>query len=156
MGKDKARFQKLFEEAKKKYDADMKAFLAAGGVKQKGAAALRSEKRKAKEGKAKKEKDPNKPKRPVGGAYGCFLNANRAAFQKERPGAVSEVAKLASERWKALAAGEKEKYEKEYKVKVGVYEEAMKSYVPPANEEEDEEDEEEEEEEEEEPAESPP
>merc|ERR1712217_647345 len=116
----------------------MEAFLAAGGVKQKGASARRTEKRKAKEDKAKGKdgKDPNKPKRPAGGAYGCFLSENRAAFQKECPGSVAGVAKLAGERWKVLPAKDKEKYEKAYQVKLTAYQEAMKSYVPATKDEE--------------------
>merc|ERR1712232_1380972 len=109
---------------------DMAAFLAAGGVKTKGAAALRTEKRKAKE--AKPAKDPNKPKKPAGGAYGCFLAKNREAFQKECPGSVAGVAKLAGARWKELSGADKAPFEKEYQEKLAAYMEAMKSYVPPA------------------------
>jgi len=129
-----------FVAAQKKYEVDMAAFLAAGGEKQKGAAALRTEKRKAKEGNLKKQKDPDAPKRPAGGAYGCFMAANRAEFTKLCPGSMTGVAKLAGEKWKAASAAEKEKYEKEYKVKADAYQEAMKSYVPPAVEEEDDQD----------------
>eukprot|EP00928_Gymnodinium_smaydae_P052753 TRINITY_DN36922_c0_g1_i1.p1 TRINITY_DN36922_c0_g1~~TRINITY_DN36922_c0_g1_i1.p1 ORF type:complete len:317 (-),score=112.99 TRINITY_DN36922_c0_g1_i1:227-1177(-) len=127
---EKAPYQKQFEEAQKKYATDMEAFLAAGGVKQKGAAALRTEKRKAKEMKMKK-KDPNAPKRPAGGAYGCYMAAHREEFQKECPGSVTGVAKLASARWKALPEDQKEKYVKEYASKAAAYEEAKKNYVPP-------------------------
>jgi len=129
-----APYKAKFVEAQKKYTADLEAFLAAGGEKQKGAAALRTEKRKAKEGKVKKQSDPNAPKKPVGGAYGCFMAGNRATFQKQCPGSITGVAKLAGEKWKALPAAEKEKYEKEYKAKAEAYQEAMKSYVPPAKE----------------------
>merc|ERR1712204_153776 len=114
MGAERAPYQKAFEVAKKKYEVDMEAFLAAGGVKQKGAAALRTEKRKAKEGK--KVKDPNAPKKPVGGAYGCFLAAHRAEFQKACPGDITGVAKLAGQKWKDLPETDKEKYNKEYAV----------------------------------------
>jgi len=125
-------YKTKFVEAQKKYEVDMAAFLAAGGEKQKGAAALRTEKRKAKEGTLKKQKDPNAPKRPAGGAYGCFMAANRAEFTKQCPGSMTAVGKLAGEKWRAASAAEKEKYEKEYKVKADAYQEAMKSYVPPA------------------------
>jgi hypothetical protein len=125
-------YKTKFLEAQKKYEVDMVAFLAAGGEKQKGAAALRTEKRKAKEGTLKKQKDPNAPKRPAGGAYGCFIAANRAEFTKQCPGSITGVAKLAGEKWKAVSVAEKEKYEKIYKVKFDAYQEAMKSYVPPA------------------------
>jgi len=131
-------YKEKFVEAQTKYKADMETFLAAGGEKQKGAGALRTEKRKAKEGKLKKQKDPNAPKRPAGGAYGCFMAANRAAFAKQCPGSITEVAKLAGEKWKAASAAEKEKYEKEYKVKADAYQEAMKLYVPPVVEKDDE------------------
>merc|ERR1712232_1200510 len=94
---EKAAYQTKYEAAKKKFDADMAAFLAAGGEKAKGLKAARNEKRKKKEGK--KEKDPNKPKKPAGGAYGCFLAKKRAEFQKECGGSVTGVAKLAGERW---------------------------------------------------------
>jgi len=141
---EKESYNNAFKEAQKKYNTDMEKFLAAGGVKQKGAAALRSEKKKAKEGKLKKEKDPNAPKKPVGGAYGCFLNANRAAFQKACPGNVTGVAKMAGEKWKELPDSEKEKYNKEYQHKLIQYQEALKSYTPPPREEDEEEEDEEE------------
>merc|ERR1719291_1211076 len=128
--KQKAPYQKQFEDAQKKYTADMEAFLAAGGVKQKGAAALRAEKRKAKETKMQ-SKDPNAPKKPAGGAYGCYLAAHRAEFQKECPGSVAGVAKLAGARWKALPPAQKKKYEDEYEKKKAEYEEAKKNYTPP-------------------------
>jgi len=89
-------------------------------------------KKKAKLGTLKKTKDANAPKKPVGGAYGCFMAANRQAFQKECPGSVTVVAKLAGERWKALPEAEKEKFNKEFTTKLTAYKEAMKSYVPPA------------------------
>jgi len=129
---EKPKYQTLYEQAKTKFDADMAKFLAAGGEKSKGVTALRSEKLKAKEGGGKKVKDANKPKKPAGGAYGCFLAKNRSTFQKECPGSITGVAKLAGQKWKELSDAEKEPFEKEYKVKYAEYHEAMKSYVPPA------------------------
>merc|ERR1711879_677615 len=85
----------------------------------------------------KKVKDPNAPKKPVGGAYGCFLAAHRAEFQKACPGDITGVTKLAGQKWKDLPETDKEKYNKEYAVQRAAYEEAMKSYVPPATEEDD-------------------
>lgn len=134
---EKAPYQKSYGEAKTKFEADMAVFIAAGGVKSKGVMALRAAKRKAKEGggKAKRaKKDADAPKRPAGGAFGCFLAANRQAFQKECPGAVTLVTKHASAKWKELSQAEKEKYEMDYKSKKAAYDEAMKSYVPPAKE----------------------
>ncbi|CAE7931557.1 Rbx1, partial [Symbiodinium sp. KB8] len=56
---EKAVYQQKYEAAKEKYDKDMEAFEAAGGVKEKIA-------RKGKDGKVKKAKDPDAPKRPAG------------------------------------------------------------------------------------------
>lgn len=136
---DKAPYQKAYDAAKSKFDIDMAAFLKAGGEKAKGTRALATEKRKAKEdpkSKAKRarKEDPNRPKKPAGGAYGCYLAKHREALQKECPGSITGVSKLAGSRWKALSEKQKEPYEKEYQTKKAAYEEAMKSYVPPAGE----------------------
>lgn len=136
-----APYQEKFEAARKKYAEDMAAFEAAGGVKQKGTTALRSEKRKAREEKAAKKaaKDPNAPKKPAGGGYGCYLAKHREAITKECAGKpVTAISKLAGERWKALTAAEKEVYEKEYAVKKAEYAKAMESYVPPPKQEDEE------------------
>jgi len=65
---EKAPYQKMYEKADAKFKQDMDAFIAAGGTKTKGTRALRAEKRKLK-GKKKAAKDPNRPKRPAGGAF---------------------------------------------------------------------------------------
>merc|ERR1711988_727100 len=110
-----------YEAAKAKFEKDMAAFLAAGGEKQKGAAALRAEKRKAREGK--KEKDPNAPKKPAGGGYGVFLAENRAAIVKSLPAGhkITDVTKAAGEQWKALSDAAKKPYNDEYLKKNEVY-----------------------------------
>ncbi|CAE7252358.1 SSRP1 [Symbiodinium natans] len=126
----KATYQKKFEVAKAKYEKDMAAFLAAGGEKKSG-------KRKA-EKPGKKKKDPDAPKKPAGGAYGCFLAKNRAAFAEECKGKpVTAVTKLASERWKKVSEDQKKIFQKEYEAKKAEYAEAMKSYVPHSNDDED-------------------
>jgi len=136
---EKAPYQKEYEAVKSKFDTDMAAFLNAGGEKAKGARALAAEKRKgqddpkAKAKRARKE-DPNRPKKPTGGGYGCFLSKHRDAFQKECPGSVAGVAKLAGARWKALSEADKKPFEEEYARKKAAYDEAMKSYVPPGGE----------------------
>eukprot|EP00927_Polykrikos_kofoidii_P018798 TRINITY_DN1875_c0_g2_i1.p1 TRINITY_DN1875_c0_g2~~TRINITY_DN1875_c0_g2_i1.p1 ORF type:complete len:229 (-),score=58.85 TRINITY_DN1875_c0_g2_i1:236-844(-) len=132
--KEKMPYEKKFEEAKAKYESDMEAFLAAGGTKALGTRALKSQKRKAKEdgGKSKyAKKDPNKPKKPAGGAFGVFLNKNRPDFQKQCPGNMTGVSKLASSKWKLMSDAEKEPFEAEYALKKREFDEAMKSYVPP-------------------------
>mmetsp|Transcript_7905 Transcript_7905/g.23451 ORF Transcript_7905/g.23451 Transcript_7905/m.23451 type:complete len:283 (-) Transcript_7905:97-945(-) len=55
-------------------------------------------------------------KKPVGGAYGCFLAAKRPEFQKQTEGQpVSAVSKLAGVAWKALGEKERAVYEQQYK-----------------------------------------
>eukprot|EP00435_Cladocopium_sp_Y103_P046918 s1409_g13.t1 len=123
--KEKAVYQEKYLAAKAKYDEDMKAFLASGGEKK----ARKSGKDKADK---KKKKDPDAPKKPAGGAYGCWLAKNRASFQEQCKGqSVTAVTKLASAKWKELSAKEKAVYEDEFKKKQEEYKEAMKSYVPP-------------------------
>lgn len=139
----KAKYEKMYEDAKKQYEKDMAAFLAAGGEP-----AARKSKKDKKEKKA--AKDPNKPKKPAGGAYGCYMEKHRAEFTKACAGQpVTAVSKLASERWKALSASQKQPFEKAYAEKKAAYDEAMKHYVPPVPEKDDEDGDEEDEEDEE-------
>lgn len=133
---DKAPFQKQYEANKAQYDIDLAAFLKSGGKVEKGPTALRSEKRKAKggggSGKKAKNEDPNRPRKPAGGGYGCFLTKNRDKLKAECDGSVTAIAKLAGERWKAMSAEAKNPFEKDYLIKKAAYEEAMKTYVPPS------------------------
>merc|ERR1711920_910380 len=124
----KAPYAKKYETAKAQYDKDLEAFLAAGGVEEKGAAALRTEKRKAKDGK--KKKDPNAPKRPAGGAYGVFLAENRSKIVSSLPQGhkITDVTKAAGEQWKALSDAAKKPYEAKYAKKQQEYEKAMEEY----------------------------
>lgn len=62
--------------------------------------------------KEKKKKDPNAPKKGMS-AYFFFMNENREKIKTENPGiAFTEIAKVAGEKWKAVSAEEKAKYEK--------------------------------------------
>merc|ERR1711966_426719 len=94
----------------------------------------RKEKRDAKAGKAakkaKKEANAGKPKTPAGGAYGVFLAMNRAELSKKLPAGApcTAISKIASERYKALSAKEKEVYEAKYKEKKAAYEEELKAW----------------------------
>jgi len=150
----KAPYQKKYEAAKAQFDKDMAAFLEGGGEKTKGARALRAEKRKAREGK--KVKDPNAPKKPMGGGYGIYLAENRAKIVKSLPAGhkITDVTKAAGEQWKALSDAEKkpfiakaDKKQEEYQAALAEY---KKNLPEDAEEDEDEEDNDEEEEEEEE------
>merc|ERR1712232_676128 len=118
---DRAVYDKQAADAKAQYDKDLAAFQAAGGVK----GAKRKEKKDLKDAKAakkaKKEADTasGKPQKPAGGAYGVYLSHHRDEIHKSLPSGskITAVAKVASERWKALSAKEKEKYEAEYQKK---------------------------------------
>merc|ERR1711977_566506 len=103
----------------------MAAFVEAGGQKTKGAAALRSERRKAKEGP--KAKDPNMPKKPAGGAYGVYLAENRAKIVESLPKdhKITDVAKAAGDQWKNLSEDAKRPYEAKYVQKKDEYEKAF-------------------------------
>lgn len=126
---EKAPFQKRYEAVKEQYEKDLAAFTKAGGVIQKGAAALRTEKRKAKEGGGKKKKDPNAPKKPVGGAYGCFLAEKRPEFAKACTGQpITAVTKMAADAWKKLSDAEKKPYESKYAKKMEEHKKAMAEY----------------------------
>merc|ERR1719300_1401545 len=125
---DKDVYQKQYEEAKAKFEKDMEAFKAAGGEVAKGIRAQRSEKRKEKEGK--KKKDPNAPKRPQS-AYSVFLSENREAILKSLPAGanpITDVAKKAGEQWKALSAAAKKPFEKKAEKQKAEYLKAMEEY----------------------------
>merc|ERR1712228_278083 len=81
---------------------------------------------------AKKAADvaSGKPKKPAGGAYGCYMAHHRDEIQKSLPAGskVTAVSKVGGERWKALGAKEKEKYEKEYQAKKAKYESELKAW----------------------------
>merc|ERR1719265_1215055 len=146
----KAPYQKKYEQAKVKFDKDMAAFLAAGGEAVMGARALRTEKRKAKEGgKMKKKKDANAPKKPAGGAYGVFLAENRAKIVQSLPAShkITDVTRAAGEQWKKLSDSQKKPYNDKYLKKKEEYEAALEEYKKnmPEDEEDDAEEEEEEE-----------
>jgi len=118
---DTKKYQKQYEEKKAAYDEAMKSYVPPAGVDV-------GNKRSFK----KPKKDPNAPKRPAGGAFGCFLAANRKTFVKECPGdPIAGVTKLASTRWKAASEADTKKYQKQYEEKKAAYEKAMNSYVPP-------------------------
>lgn len=151
---DKAPYQKKYEAVKATYDKDVAAFEANGGVMEKGLMAMRSEKRKEKEGGSKKVKDANAPKKPVGGAYGVFMAENRDKIFKDLPAGsnkTTDVGKAAGPLFKALSDGAKKLYQEAYEKKAAEYAKALEAYnkSKPADAEPAEDDEEEEEEEQE-------
>eukprot|EP00442_Polarella_glacialis_P011774 CAMPEP_0115120084 /NCGR_PEP_ID=MMETSP0227-20121206/45475_1 /TAXON_ID=89957 /ORGANISM="Polarella glacialis, Strain CCMP 1383" /LENGTH=269 /DNA_ID=CAMNT_0002521675 /DNA_START=72 /DNA_END=881 /DNA_ORIENTATION=+ len=112
-------------ELKKEADKKIAAFKAAGGVM--------NRKRKA-EKSGKKMKDKNAPKKPAGGAYGCYLAKNREAIKATLPAghSITDVAKAAGPKFKALSAAEKKPYDEEYAKKAAEYKKLMAAYTPPA------------------------
>jgi high mobility group protein B1/high mobility group protein B2/high mobility group protein B3 len=124
----KAPYQKKYEVTKAAYDKDIAAFLAAGGQIAKGLRALRTEKRKG--GKQKKDRDPNKPKKPTGGAFGVFLSENRAKIVKSLPEGhkITDVTKAAAAQWKALSDAARKPYETAYVKKAEEFKIAMEEY----------------------------
>jgi len=71
--------------------------------------------------KAKKEKDPNKPKRPMS-AFVLFGQDNRERIKKENPAATfGEVGKLLGEEWSKASDAQKKKY-------IALYEQSKKEY----------------------------
>merc|ERR1712187_920041 len=109
-------------------------------------------------GDKKPKKDKNAPKKPSGGGYGVYLAEHRAEIVKSLPAGsnpITDVAKAAGARWKALTDAQKKPYESKFVSKMKEYTAAMEEYKASkaeGNEEDEEEEDEEEEEEEEKPA----
>eukprot|EP00933_Yihiella_yeosuensis_P070046 TRINITY_DN773_c0_g1_i2.p1 TRINITY_DN773_c0_g1~~TRINITY_DN773_c0_g1_i2.p1 ORF type:complete len:235 (+),score=115.95 TRINITY_DN773_c0_g1_i2:86-790(+) len=146
----KAPYEKKAAEQKADFEKAMAAFKDAGGVP----AARKS--KKDKEGKTKKVKDANAPKKPVGGAYGCFLAEKREGIKKSLPKdhKITDVAKKAGEMWAKVSEADRKKYQDEFAAKSAAYKKEMEEYKKNGGGDADE-DEEEEEEEAEAPAKSP-
>lgn len=123
-------YETKYKEAVAQYTKDMEAFLAAGG--QKKAIKRKSDGDDDDKASKKAKKDANAPKKPAGGAYGCYLAKHREAFTKECEGqSITAVAKLAGQRWKEVSEAEKKVFEEEFAAKMAKYKEEMQSYVPP-------------------------
>ena len=126
---DREPYQKKYEAAKQQYDQDLATFLANGGTKEKGAAALRKDAKKLKEAK-KASKDKDAPKRPAGGAYGQFLAEKREEIKKSLPAghSITDVTKKAGEMWQSLPADGRQKFEEAYKTAQEEYKTQMEIY----------------------------
>jgi len=87
-----------------------------------------STKRKTKETKVKRKKDPNAPKRGLS-AYMFFANDNREKVRTDNPGITfGEVGKLLGEKWKELTDKEKLPYEAKAKTDKERYESEKARY----------------------------
>ena len=127
--KEKAIYQEKYNELKAKFDKDMAAFLEAGGTKKKRASKKHAGKRKAKELRRTK-KDPNSPKRPVGGAFGVFLFENRTNIIANLPEdhRMVDITKAAGVQWRTMSDTAKKPYEDKYKTKQVEFTKAMEEY----------------------------
>merc|ERR1711920_907164 len=76
------------------------------------------------------KKDPNAPKRPVGGAYGVFMAENRQKIVSSLPKdhKITDVAKAAGVQWKAMSDAAKKPYEETFKKKQAEFTKAMEEY----------------------------
>merc|ERR1711957_160259 len=122
-------YEENAERLKKEYQAALEKFKADGGVAGKRRAEKAAGKKEKDGGKrARKERDPNKPKKPMTG-YWLWLGENRAALTKELgTGKGSEVAKLGGEKWRALPEKEKAPIEKKAAALKAEYDKAMVEY----------------------------
>ncbi|XP_054535078.1 high mobility group protein B1-like [Pan troglodytes] len=80
--------------------------------------------------------DPKKPRGKMS-SYAFFVQTCREECKKKHPDAsvsFSEFSKKCSERWKAMSAKDKGKFEDMAKVDKARYEREMKTYIPPKGE----------------------
>ncbi|CAE8706486.1 unnamed protein product, partial [Polarella glacialis] len=81
--------------------------------------------------KAKKEKDPDAPKKPAGGAYAVYLADNREKINKSLPEGhkMTDVAKEAGRQWKELSEEARKPFQDRYLEKSEVYKKAKEEYM---------------------------
>jgi len=138
----KAPYDKKAAEYKAAYEKAMEEFKAQGGVAGKRRQEKADKKAAGGNKRAKKDKDPNKPKKPQS-AYWLFLAENRAAITKEVGTSMPAVAKKGGERWKVLDQKSKVPFEKKAAELRAEYDKAMTVYKasqPDADDDDDDED----------------
>jgi len=116
-------YEEKAAKLKAEYGAALQAFKVDGGVVA----------RKSKKDKPEKtaKKDPDAPKRPVGGGYGVYLAEHREEIKQSLPAdhKITDVSKAAGAKWKALPETEKEQYQVKYTEKKAGYAKAMEEYT---------------------------
>ncbi len=120
----KAPYEAKAAASKAEFDKSLAAFTAAGGV-------MAKRQKKDKDGKRKKaKKNPDAPKKPVGGTYGIFLAEKREEIKKALPAdhKITDVTKKAGEMWAAAKEADKKKYETIYQKKNEEYKVAMEAW----------------------------
>jgi len=98
----KQKFKEISEKDKKRYEKEMENYVPKDNVKQKDTGKKR---------KAKKEKDPNEPKRGLS-AYFLFMKDERPNFVKNNPDTpVTQIAKELGQAWKECPPEVRKRYE---------------------------------------------
>ncbi|RUS13816.1 hypothetical protein BC937DRAFT_94720, partial [Endogone sp. FLAS-F59071] len=81
----------------------------------------------------RRKKDPNAPKRP-GNVFFLYCRLEREKIKDEHPGEnLGDLTKLLGQKWKSLSKDEKQKYYDAYKKEQEDWQNAMKTYTPPAS-----------------------
>jgi len=121
--KEKAPYEKKYQEAKAKFEA----FKNSDAYE-----APEKKEKKGHKGDAKPKKDKDAPKKPVGGAYGVFGNEKREEFKAKAVAAGDNSfgggAKLASVAWKAMSDADKASYQKKYEAAKAKYDVDLAKY----------------------------
>ena len=77
----------------------------------------------------RRKRDAEAPKKPLGGAFGCYLAKHRQAFMQQCKGQpATAVCKMAGEKWRAFSVAEKKPFEDEYALMKKAYQEAMAAF----------------------------
>mmetsp|Transcript_28193 Transcript_28193/g.57212 ORF Transcript_28193/g.57212 Transcript_28193/m.57212 type:complete len:223 (-) Transcript_28193:309-977(-) len=106
---EKSEWEQRAAQDKVRFDAEMEAYVPPPGHDANGN--LLEEYARAQRGRQKKNRDPNAPKRACG-SYVFFTNVIRPEIAKEYPDIkFTEMGNIMGERWRALGAEEKKKYE---------------------------------------------
>lgn len=109
--KEKKRFADMAEKDKQRYDREMATYVPVND-----------------NGRKRKKKDPNAPKRPLS-AFFLFCADERASVKALHPNySVGEVAKELGERWNKVPAEVKSKYEGRVQAEKQRYEKEMDNY----------------------------
>jgi len=118
-------YEEKAAKMKAEYQAALQAFKDEGGVMAKKSKKIK----KGMEG-AKAKKDPDAPKRPVGGGYGQYLNEHREAIRKTLPTdhKMTDIGKQAGLKWNAMSAEDKKPYEEKYLAKMETFKGEMEAY----------------------------
>lgn len=131
---EKAKFEEMAKNDKRRYDQEMKSYLPPAGAK-----------------KGKKKKDPNAPKKPPS-AFLIFTSEHREKIKVDNPGiSITDIAKKFGEMWKKMSTTDKAPYEakyaklkEKYEMEVAAYRAKGAKNVEPADDDDEDEDDEDE------------